>query len=276
MSTPSFSIPPPPTKLCSLSYPAPTVLLVTLNRPKQLNCINIAGHHELHDVFSWLDREPSLRVGIITGAGRAFCAGADLKEWNTSNEAALPRPMPPSGFGGLSRRSGLKPVIAAVNGPALGGGCEMLINSDMVLASAQATLALPEAKRGVVALAGALPRLVRTVGRQRAMEMALTGRDVGAVEARDWGLVNRVVDGGAGEVVREAVQLATAVAANSPDAVVVSREGVKMGWDGLGVEDATRLWAESWYPRLLGGENMKEGVRAFVEKRMPVWKAAKL
>ncbi|KAF2091695.1 enoyl-CoA hydratase [Saccharata proteae CBS 121410] len=274
MGANTFNTPPPATSLCNLSFPTSSILVVTLNRPKQLNCINTAGHTELGQIFQWLDHEPSLRVGIITGTGRAFCAGADLKEWNSSNENSSPRPMPTSGFAALSRRSGLKPVIAAVNGLAYGGGCEIIINCDIVLASSSATFALPEVKRGVVALAGALPRLVRTVGKQRAMEMALTGRIVPAQEAKDWGLVNKVV--GDGQVVDAAVEMAKLIAENSPDAVIVSREGIKMGWEGMGAEEATRLWQESWYPRLLQGENMKEGIRAFVEKRSPVWKAAKL
>ncbi|KAJ9669703.1 hypothetical protein H2201_000087 [Coniosporium apollinis] len=272
-SKPQFSTPPPPTKLAILSFPSPQILLVTLNRPKQLNCINLDGHEELHRVWAWMDEEPSIRVGIVTGTGRAFCAGADLKEWDTQS-TSKPRPMPPSGFGALSRRSGLKPVIAAVNGLAYGGGCEIIINCDMVLASPSATFALPEVKRGVVALAGALPRLIRTVGRPRAMEMALTGRTVSAKEAESWGLINRVVEEGG--VVEAAVEMAKSVAENSPDAVVVSREGLKMGWEGVGAEDATRIWGETWYPRLIRGENMKEGVRAFVEKRKPKWKEAKL
>ncbi|EKG10063.1 hypothetical protein MPH_12843 [Macrophomina phaseolina MS6] len=277
MAQPAFSTPPPKTQYCILSFPAPYVLLVTLNRPKELNCINTAGHIELDQVFTWLDREPALRVAIITGNGRAFCAGADLKEWDQNNSSGTARSnVSASGFGALSRRSGLKPVIAAVNGLAYGGGCEMIINADMVVAAPKATFALPEVKRGVVALAGALPRLVRTVGKQRAMEMALTGRTVPAQEAREWGLVNKVVGEGEGEVVKEALRFAGMIVENSPDAVIVSREGVKMGWDGVGAEDATRIWAESWYPRLLAGENMKEGVRAFVEKRKPNWKAPKL
>lgn len=149
----------------------------------------------------------------------------------------------------------------------------MVINTDLILASASAVFGLPEVKRGVVAIAGALPRLVRTVGKQRAMEMALTGRDVSAREAERWGLVNRVCEG---NVVQEAVGLAGVVAGNSPDSVVVSREGVRLGWE-YGAEEADgrvvrgRLWKE-----MEGGENMREGLKAFVEKRGARWVGSKL
>jgi enoyl-CoA hydratase/carnithine racemase len=263
-----------------VSFPRPSILLITLNRPKSLNCISSSQHHDLHALYTWLDAEPSLTCAILTGTGRAFCAGADLKEWDGANSSPEGRkPMPASGFGGLSRREGKKPVIAAVNGICFGGGCEMVVNADMVVASADATFALPEVKRGVIALAGALTRLVRTVGRQRAMEMALTGRTVGAREAESWGLVNRVVGKGEGkdsEVVMEAVRLAEMVAENSPDSVIVSREGIKLGWEGLGAEEGTRKLERDWYPRMDRGENMREGVRAFVEKRKPKWVPSKL
>ncbi|PNS17924.1 3-hydroxypropionyl-coenzyme A dehydratase [Sphaceloma murrayae] len=256
-----------------VSEPAPGILLVRLNRPESLNCINSEGHAELEKIWRRLDEDPSLKVGIITGTGRAFCAGADLKEWNSANQSNSQRPMPPSGFGALSRRTGLKPVIAAVNGICFGGGCEIIVNCDLVLASPSATFALPEVKRGVVAIAGALPRIVRTIGRPRAMEMALTGRTVSAKEAAGWGLINGVVQG---DVVAEAVKMGQMIAENSPDAVIVSREGVKLGWEGIGAEEGSRLLIDQWYPRLLRGENIKEGVKAFVEKRKPVWKEAKL
>ena len=181
--------------------------------------------------------------------------------------------MVPSGFGAISRRSGRKPIIAAVNGLAFGGGMELVTNCDLVVASSDATFALPEVKRGVVAFAGALPRIVRTIGKQRAMEMALTGRTVSAQEGKEWGFVNRVVES---DVVDAAVEYAKMIAENSPDAVIVSREGIKMGWEGMGAEDATRLANEVWYSRLQAGENIEEGVRAFVEKRRPKWKAARL
>ena len=170
--------------------------------------------------------------------------------------------------------------MAAVNGLCFGGGFEMIVNADLVVASSTATFALPEVKRGVVAIAGALPRLVRSVGRQRAMELALTGRTLTAAEAHTWGVVNRVLDGPKGQegkvVVKAAIELAQLIADNSPDAVVVSREGVKLGWEGVGAEDASRLLTDTWYARLQAGDNMKEGLRAFVEKRAPNWLPSKM
>ncbi|KAJ5725522.1 Crotonase core [Penicillium malachiteum] len=278
-----FTTPPPTPEHALLSFPAPYVLLVTLNRPRGLNCINSQGHVDLHEVWEWMDEEPSVRVGIITGTGRAFCAGADLKEWNNRTTTNTRTTMPTSGFGGLARRKGKKPVIAAVNGLCFGGGSEMTINSDMVIASSRAVFGLPEVKRGVVAQAGALPRLVRTVGKQRAMEMALTGRNILPEEAERWGLVNEVVDvkglsqeEGNKVVVSRAVVVAGFIAGNSPDAVLVTREGIKLGWEGIGADEATGMLSETWMKRLNDGENIKEGLRAFVEKRAPVWKDSKL
>lgn len=184
--------------------------------------------------------------------------------------------MPPSGFGAISRRGGRKPIIAAVNGICFGGGCELIVNADLVVAARKATFSLPEVKRGVVAFAGALPRIVRTIGKPRAMEMALTGRTVSAEEAERWGLINKVVGDRDGEVVEAAIEYAKMIGENSPDAVIVSREGVKMGWEGVGAEEGTRIANEIWFPLLQKGENIKEGVRAFVEKRKPQWVPAKL
>jgi len=247
--------------------------------------MNLACQWKLHELFDWYDAEPALRVAVVTGIGRAFCAGADLKEWDilNSNGNRGKREMPPSGFGALSRRAGKKPVIAAVNGLAYGGGMEMCTNVDMVIAAKSATFALPEVKRGVVAFAGALPRIVRTIGRQRAMEMALTGRTLSAAEAFSWGLVNAVAEDAPADsnvmsrpVTAKALEYAKMIAENSPDAVIVSREGIKMGWEGVGAEDGSRLLVEGWGRRLSEGENMKEGLRAFVEKRKPNWVGSKL
>lgn len=175
----------------------------------------------------------------------------------------------------MSRRAGKKPIIAAVNGICFGGGCEMIINADMVIASKNAVFGLPEVTIGVVALAGALTRLVRTVGRQRAVEMALTGRRVPAQEAKEWGLVNKIVNEG-GDVVTEAIEVAKQIAGNSPDAVIVSREGINYGWEGIGAEEGTVKLLEGMYAKIEGGDNMVEGVRSFVEKRKPRYVDSKL
>lgn len=284
-SFPSFHTPPPSQTYAQISFPTPQILLVIFNRPKSLNCMNIASQWELQGLFDWYDAEPSLRVAVVTGIGRAFCAGADLKEWDVMNSNCNreKRALPPAGFGALSRRAGKKPVIAAVNGISYGGGMEICTNVDMVIAAKSATFALPEVKRGVAAIAGVLPRIVRTIGRQRAMEMVLTGRTLSAAEALSWGFINAVTEDAPADsnvmsrpVTAKALEYAKTIAENSPDAVIVSREGIKMGWEGVGAEDGSRLLVEGWARRLSEGENMKEGLRAFVEKRNPNWVGSKL
>ncbi|KAI8628186.1 enoyl-hydratase [Xylariaceae sp. FL1651] len=290
---PTLSSPPPPVPNILISFPTQHILLVTLNRPKQLNAIPRPQHFALEKLWDWYDEEPSLRCAVITGTGRAFSAGADLKEWDSINSSPSPSPstptpgheglprdtpssrFPPSGFGGLSNRGGAKPVVAAVNGICFGGGMEMAINCDLVVAAERATFGLPEVTIGVIALAGALPRLVRSVGRQRAAEMALGGKSYTAREMLGWGLVNEVVRDGE-DVLPAALRWAERIAGNSPDAVIVSREGLKLGWEGVGPQQATDLVLKGWYGRIEKGENMVEGVKSFVERRKPVWKNSKL
>ncbi|KAH6894621.1 ClpP/crotonase-like domain-containing protein [Thelonectria olida] len=290
----TFSRPPPEVPGVLLSSPRPHVLLVTLNRPKQLNALRRHMHFALAELWSWYDAEPGLRCAVITGAGRAFCAGADLKEWHDkNNEHELTQGVSggemwaDDGFGGLSNRRGKKPVIAAVNGLCLGGGFEMALNVDMVIAAETAKFGLPEVTRGVVAIAGALPRIVRTVGRQRASEMALLGRTYTATQLEAWGLVNKVVEstGSAGKpaqeevnagVVEEALRWAAEMAGNSPDAVIVSREGLLGGWEAEDPRASTQRVDGGIYRAMDGGENMKEGVLSFVEKRKAVWRDSKL
>ncbi|TGJ85802.1 hypothetical protein E0Z10_g2947 [Xylaria hypoxylon] len=286
---PTLSSPPPPVPNVVVSFPAPHILLVTLNRPKQLNAIPRPQHFALEGLWEWYDEEPSLRCAVITGTGRAFCAGQDLKEWNENNKAASSSPsntnttprdtsssrMPAGGFGGLSNRGGKKPVIAAVNGVCFGGGMEMAINCDMVIATEKATFGLPEVTIGVIALAGALPRLVRSVGRQRASEMALSGKNYSAAEMLSWGLVNEVTKDGE-DVIAAALKWATKIAGNSPDAVIVSREGLKLGWESVGPQQGTDLIMKGWYARIEKGENFVEGVKSFNERRKPAWKDSKL
>ncbi|KAK3294486.1 ClpP/crotonase-like domain-containing protein [Chaetomium fimeti] len=246
-------------------------------------------------LWAWYDAQPSLRCAVLTGGeGRAFCAGADLREWDADHKdgdgdtnvrggggdegmaARYRERWSQEGFGGLSNRAGKKPVVAAVNGLCFGGGMEMVVNCDLVVADGKrARFGLPEVGKGVIAVAGALPRLVRTVGKQRAAEMALLGRTrYTAEEMREWGLVNFVV--GEGKAVEEALKVAEEIAGNSPDAVITSREGLRLGWEPLGPQMGTEVLERGMYGRMNAGENMKEGVRSFVEKRKPVWKDSKL
>ncbi|OKL55628.1 hypothetical protein UA08_09083 [Talaromyces atroroseus] len=274
---------PPQSPYFLLSYPSPHVLLVTINREKQRNAINTRAHWDAEAIFNWFNDEPSLRVAIVTGKGsKAFCAGQDLIEQSTNAAAADGNteeklPLPPGGFMGVSRRRGKKPIIAAVNGFALGGGFEICLNCDMVIASPTATFGLPEAQVGLYAAAGGLARIARISGLQIASEIAMTTRKLTAAEAARYLLINRVSKTPE-SVVDEAVAVARNIAEmSSPDSIVVTRHGIREAWDGLGgVEDATdrthRLYAE----RLFAGENYEIGVRAFATKTKPVWVPSKL
>jgi enoyl-CoA hydratase/carnithine racemase len=281
MTSSPTKIPPPPTpSFLLLSYPTPGVVLVTMNRPNAMNCINAAGAAELASVWAWLDEEPTLTVAVLTGAGdKAFSAGADLKEWGSSLKPDAPprrqNVTKSSAAGeGLSRRRGKKPIIAAVNGLALGGGMEFCANADLVVASETAEFGLPEVTRGVAPFAGALPRLIRSWGLQRASEFALTGQKINAKTAAEWGLANRVVP--QNKVVEEAVKLAGLIARNSPDSIICTRAGLREGWAKGDVDEAARTTDQNEWKELQKGENIKEGLAAFAEKRQPRWKPARL
>lgn len=276
-SYPTETPPPPTPAFLKLSFPAPRVVLVRMDRPKDLNAMSTAGQWEMDSVWKWFDDEPKLSVAIITGTGRAFSAGADLKEWNNSmSDDADPskRMGNAPAFKPLSRRLGKKPVIAAVNGLAMGGGCEFIVNCDLVVAADDAYFGLPEVRRGIAAIGGALPRLIRTIGLQRASEFALTGRNVTAQEMYQWGIVNKIVP--KDQVVDEAVKYAEAIAKNSPDAIICSRAGIRQGWESAAVERAVECTLENQFAELQKGENIIEGLKAFAEKREPVWKGSKL
>jgi enoyl-CoA hydratase/carnithine racemase len=270
--------PPPPTNFAKLSFPAPGILLVTFSRPEKLNCMGGADVLELTNIFRWFDDEPSLIVAIITGAGRkAFSTGADLKEWHSKVSTAAKPGAGPGDVPGavpLSNRSGKKPIIAAVNGLALGGGCETVVNCDIVIAADTATFGLVEVKRGVAPYAGALPRLIRTLGLQRASEMALTGQYYSAQQMKEWGIVNKVVP--QADVVKEAVEYAKLIAENSPDSVICTRAGLRQGWETASVVEATALTGTTQWAELQKGENILEGLKAFKERRQPVWRPSKL
>lgn len=196
-------------------------------------------------------------------------------EWNEMNRSGVVNDMGAPGLAGLPRRGGKKPIIAAVNGICMGGGFEMAANCDLVIAASSATFALSEVRRGIVPVAGSLPRLASTIGLQRTMELALTGRSVPAGTLHAWGLVSQVV-GDDEDVVAAALRLAAEICSNSPDAVIVGRLGIRMAWETGNVEEAVTALAEQWYPRLVKGANFAEGIQAFAEKRTPKWVGSKL
>lgn len=277
----------------NVSFPNDRIVLVTLDRPDKLNCVDQTTSKEIAEIWELFDRDESLVVGIITGNGRAFCTGADLggmlsisckfiahllisqPEWNEMNRRGIVNDMSAPGLAGLPRRAGKKPIIAAVNGITMGGGFEMVANCDLVVAVSSAIFSLPEVKRGIVPVAGCLPRLTRTLGLQRTTDLVLTGRNITAKTLYDWGLVTELVDRPE-EVVQAAIKTAQLICKNSPDAVVVGRLGIRLSWEAGSVEDTVTTLANEWYPRLVQGENFKEGIKAFAEKRSPVWVSSKL
>jgi crotonobetainyl-CoA hydratase len=246
------------------------VLEVTIDRPKA-NAIDAATSKIMGEVFTAFRDDPDLRVAILTGAGeRFFCPGWDLK-------AAAAGEAPDSdygigGFGGLQQLRGLnKPVIAAVNGICCGGGLEIALCADMILAAEHATFALPEIRSGTVADAASI-KLPRRMPYHIAMEMLLTGRWMDAEEAARWGLVNRVVPGP--ELMDAARRLADELAAGPPLVFAAIKEIVREA-EGMRFHDALNRVTKSQFEtveRLYRSEDQKEGARAFAEKRDPVWK----
>ncbi|HLR83642.1 MAG TPA: enoyl-CoA hydratase-related protein [Nocardioidaceae bacterium] len=245
-------------------------LIVTLDRPKA-NAIDVATSQALHAAFERLNDDPGLRVGVVTGAGeRFFCAGWDLHA--ASDGEAITADHGPGGFAGLTEYFDLdKPVIAAVNGLALGGGFELALAADLIVAAEHAEFALPEVGLGMVADSGGVLRLPRRLPRTIATEMLMTGRRMGAGEARRWGLVNDVAD--TGDVVGSALRLSARVRAGAPLALAAIKEiaratetaGVEEGFATLRGGHLTR------YAQMLESADAVEGPRAFAEKRRPVW-----
>ena len=240
--------------------------IVTLNRPESRNALNSASHRELDAIFNDFAADPDQWVAIITGAGdKAFSAGMDLKEVSQGIGK-----LPESGFAGLTHRFDCsKPIIAAVNGVAMGGGFETALACDVIIAAAHAQFGLPEPIVGVAALAGGVLRLPRTIGVKAAMPMILTGKPVSATEGYRLGFVHQVVDG---DVLEAARAFAADIIRCSPMSVRASKEVVMRGME-LPLEEALRQ--QSQWPAvkaLFASDDMREGPRAFAEKRAPQWK----
>jgi crotonobetainyl-CoA hydratase len=241
--------------------------IVTLNRPEVMNALHSEAHCELEKVWDDFAADPELWVAIVTGAGeRAFCAGNDLKV-----QAAGKRgPTPPTGFAGLTLRFDLdKPLIAAVNGVAMGGGFEIALACDLIIAAENAVFALPEPRVGLVAGAGGVHRLPRMIPQKQALGMILTGRRVSAAEGLALGFVNEVVP--EGEALAAAKRWAGMILECAPLAVRASKQCVHAGLDAPTLREAIT----TLYPaqrRNLESEDYIEGPRAFAEKRRPEWR----
>ncbi|CZT06825.1 related to enoyl-CoA hydratase [Rhynchosporium agropyri] len=268
----------PTSEFFLVSYPVPHILLITINRPKARNSLHYQAQWEADAILNWFDGEPSLRVAIITGTGPAFCAGQDLIE-QAKIRASPPPPAlrrhPPSGFAGISRRSGKKPIIAAVNGFALGGGFEICLNCDIVIASPTASFGLPEVTVGLYAGAGGLPRIVHTAGLQIASEIALTGRRLTPQEALSYRLINSI-SSAPEELIPDAVKVASRIASLSPDAIIITRAGLREAWETGSVEGAVRRTSERFDRALGEGENIRIGTEAFAGKKKPLWVPSKI
>jgi enoyl-CoA hydratase/carnithine racemase len=249
---------------------------VTLNRPEVMNALHPPCHAELGEIYDSINADSDVWVVILTGAGeRAFSAGNDLKATAEASRqpASSSQPAAPDrdtgGFGGNTARFNFfKPIVAAVNGWAMGGGCEMALASDIVVAAEHAQFGLPEPKVGLIAGAGGVHRLPRQIPLKRAMGMILTGRPIDAKTAHDWGLVNEVVP--MADLMPTAERWAHEIMACSPLSVRASKEASMKGLD-LPLEEAVPSRFDG-FEQLMKSEDFLEGPRAFAEKREPQWK----
>ena len=242
------------------------IMTVTISRPERLNALHPPGNAELGEVFDDFADDDDMWVAIVTGEGRGFSAGNDLRYQAEGGE----RMATPRGFGGLSSRFDLlKPVIAAVNGVAMGGGFEIALSCDIIIASEAAVFALPEPRVGLAALAGGLQRLPRQIGSKRALGMILTGRHVPAAEGYELGFVNKVVP--ADELMEEARRWAGMVCECAPLSVRASKDVVYTSLDIASLKDSMEHSYDS-VRTMATSEDFIEGPKAFSEKRPPNWK----
>jgi enoyl-CoA hydratase len=239
--------------------------VVKINRPEARNAVNGAVAQGIEDAIDQIEADDSVWVGIITGEPPVFCAGADLKEINAGNAGGLATAK--GGFAGIVQRERAKPMIAAVDGPALAGGTEIVLSCDLVVASTTATFGIPEVKRSLVAGAGGLFRLGRKIPLNVAMELTLTGDPIDAARAHHFGLVNRLVE--PGQALDAAVGLAEQICANAPVAV---RETRKILLEATTAPDEVgwRMSMEGM-AKAMSSQDFSEGLTAFIEKRPPKW-----
>jgi enoyl-CoA hydratase len=243
------------------------VALVTIDRPEALNALSFAIVEALADAFEALDRNPACRAIVLTGSGeRAFAAGADIHELAIQTPTGLARDDPFTPWDRIRRVA--TPIVAAVRGFALGGGCELAMACDLVVAGDDARFGQPEIKLGVMPGAGGTQRLTRAIGKARAMDLVLTGRTIDAAEAFAAGLISRVVP--ATETIDAALELAATIAAMPPVAVRAAKRAILRA-DEVPLEIGLELERRDFY-LLFASEDQREGMAAFSEKRPPTWK----
>ena len=242
------------------------VATITLNRPQALNALNAALLGELVDALTKLDADDAVRCIVLTGNERAFAAGADIKEMADASSVDMLRRNALARYDAVRKIA--KPIIAAVSGWALGGGCELAMACDMIVASETARFGQPEINIGIMPGAGGTQRLTRALGKARAMELILTGDYLSAHEAHARGLVNRVAPPEL--YLEEAQKLARRIAAQPPVAVRLAKDAVLKAQD-LSIEEGLDYERRVFY-LLFATEDQKEGMAAFIEKRPPQWK----
>ncbi|KAG0148224.1 hypothetical protein CROQUDRAFT_670040 [Cronartium quercuum f. sp. fusiforme G11] len=276
------------------------IMLVSLNRPQGLNAMNDEMQDDLSRLFDHFEADVTIWVAILTGNStgsvKAFCAGQDLKEWSKkSNQSQVDQLLEnPNGFGSLSRRHSRKPIIAAVDGLCLGGGMELILNCDLVVATKNSLFGLPEVSKGVIASQGGIPRLLYQSGRVLASELLFLGKPISANEALNrFRIINRVVPS-SNELLPAAMKLARQITANSPSAVQLSKltllETLRRGHEeflnltqleklktealklGKGIEQSTvASILRDEFDDLCKSPDSKEGLKSFSEKRRPIW-----
>ncbi|MFI7151224.1 crotonase/enoyl-CoA hydratase family protein [Nonomuraea sp. NPDC050022] len=240
------------------------VAVITINRPEARNAVDLETTKAIAAAIDAFEARPDLLVAILTGAGGTFCSGMDLKAFTRGEKPALPG----RGFAGITERLPTKPLIAAVEGWAIAGGCELALAADLVVAARDATFGLPEVKRGLIAVGGGLVRVAKALPYHLAMQLVLTGDPLPATTAHSYGLVNVLSEPGG--ALEEARALATRIAANAPFAVRASKRIVASSvryTDEEVFAEQREVWAA-----VTASADAQEGARAFAEKRAPLWR----
>jgi len=246
-----------------VAQPEPRVALITLNRPKALNALCSPLFDELNKALADLDADDGVGAVVLTGSEKAFAAGADIKEMKDKEYSDVFKTRFLEEWGAIGKLR--KPIIAAVSGYALGGGCELALMCDIILASPTAKFGQPEINLGTIPGGGGSQRLAHAIGKSRTMEMVLTGRQVSAQEAEKWGMVSRVVGDGEGEVVKEAIEMAKIIAGKGQIAVQAAKEVVNAAYE-LNLAEGLRFERRIFHGTF-ATKDQKEGMAAFSEKR---------